>query len=169
MCPLSRVNIALLASQVLSSREVFSFRQKEFPSLKDKSLKINSQGFEMRSGYEIWSALHNSEVATLANPNDGLSHNLNRLSLSATWKPRVKTAALRKGSTMNTHLFGQKNPLWEGDWLTDSPPNLGSSPDCRRNRRKWELRMCLVWREKQLMFETGRSRQHCCLPIHRLV
>ena len=80
---------------------------------------------------------------------------------------RVKTAALRKGCTMNTSLV--KNPLWEGDWLTDSPPNLGSSPDCRRNRRKWELRLCLVWREKQLMFETGRSRQHCCLPIHRLV
>ena len=49
-------------------------------------------------------------------------------------------------------------PLWskilfgrEIGWLIHL--QISSSPDCRRNRRKWELRLCLVWREKKFTSE----------------
>ena len=62
-------------------------------------------------------------------------------------------------------LHYENPPLWtknrfgrEIGWLIHR--QISSSPDCRRNRRKWELRMCLVWREKQLTSEIRGANRY---------
>ena len=94
-------------------------------------------------------------------PTSGLSPSITLANMDMELgKGSTECITIYKGEDCSSEerLHYENPPLWsknlfgrEVGWLIHL--QISSSPDCRRNRRKWELRLCLVWREKQFTSE----------------